>query len=223
MTGASAGGSMKKQRSAPRRPVAGDRRSASSAAARTGEHDARAPRSARRCRAHPPPAARPGRRQAAPCSTCADGTGVDDSPPVALAQQRRRARHETGGKNLQPQIAERERPPERHHQRLGPQPFAEGSQERERRLRGKNLTPAAAHMRQRAPPAGPEDRRVRQENEIAAGGRVAGDHRPGQPDTGPVNEGVLFFLRAGHGTSVGRRFTGARRRHYMLLGAEPDL
>ena len=98
-----------------------------------------------------------------------------------------------------------------------------GPEQRERRLRGENLTAAAADVRQRAPPAGPQDRRVRQKDQIAAGGGVAGHHRPGQPDAGAVDERASDFSGGWPWTGVGRTFAGSSGRHYMLLGAERDL
>ena len=150
------------------------------------------------------------RAQLGPVPSCPDRAGVDDPPPVVLAQQRGGARHEAGGKDLQPQIAERERPPKRHHQSLGPQPFTEWTQQRERGVRGENLTSTAAYMRNRAPPTGPQDCRVRQEDQVATGGSVASHHRPGQPDSGAVKKRVLILVRPGHGRAcAGRSPAGA--------------
>ena len=113
--------------------------------------------------------------------------------------------------------------PNGHHQRLRPQPFTNGPQQGERRLGGKNLTPAAADVRQRAPPVGPQHRRMREKNQIAAGRGVAGHHRPGHPDAGAVKEARSVF--SGSWPLAGRWPAVARSsgRHYMLLGAEPDL
>jgi hypothetical protein len=128
---------------------------------------------------------RPERRQAR-----AHGAGVDQPAPACLDQQRGRPGQVPRSKQLDPGVAQRERPPERRGQGVPAQAGTRRPQQRQRRLGHKQLLPSAPPQGQ-PPVQGPQRLPVRKEDQLAGGTQgIAGDvgpvkpHAPGKPEGG---------------------------------------
>ena len=131
-------------RAIARAPTSDGRPAGRRSASRTARPIA-ASAAARAAKAVPGAPKRASRQSASAARTSASGPTeprVDDAAARLLAEQRRRARPEVGGEQLQPGPAEHERTSVPADQRMGAQAVAVGPEQRQRRLGGQQL---AAH------------------------------------------------------------------------------